>query len=217
MKSSAVRRNPFVQNFLRPPATAPEIVADGVRLLGVISVVIAAIWFTLLDAGVVAFSLPALMLPRFLGLRPGWDIAASASVLVAAWSNIFGLYESIPGWDLLVHAVAGGALTLLGLIALAHAGVLPWPGASRHPRLSGPVLGAMLALALGALWEMVEWAGRTFVTAEIIVSYSDTIGDLAADGVGGAAAGLLLAAGRVIRPDAPPRRPVPAADRSPRR
>ncbi|WJL94262.1 hypothetical protein QSU92_09650 [Microbacterium sp. ET2] len=215
--TSAVRANPFVQNFLRPPATALDIAADGVRLLGVISVVIAAVWFTLLDAGVVAFSLPALMLPRFLALRPGWDIAVALSVLVAAWSNIFGLYESIPGWDLVVHAVVSGAITLMGLQALAHVGVLPGPARSRHPRVSGAVLGGMLALAFGALWEMVEWAGRTFVTAEIIVSYNDTIGDLAADGVGGVVAGLVLAGGRVTRPDSALRPPARAEHRSPRR
>ncbi|NYF18002.1 hypothetical protein HDC37_002858 [Microbacterium sp. AK009] len=215
--TSAVRRNPFVQNFLRPPATALDIVADAVRLLGVISVVVAAVWFTLLDAGVVAFSLPALMVPRFLALRPGWDIAVELSILTAAWSNIFGLYESIPGWDLLVHAVVSGALTLMGLLAFAHLGVLPWPGRSRHPGFSGAVLGGMLALALGALWEMVEWAGRTFVTAEIIVSYNDTIGDLAADGVGGVAAGLLLAGARVTRPETALRPPAHAEGRSSRR
>lgn len=215
--TSAVRPNPFVQNFLRPPATVLDIVADGVRLLGVISVVVAAVWFTPLDAGVVAFSLPALMLPRFLALRAGWDIALSVSVLVAAWSNVVGLYESIPGWDLLVHAVVSGALTLMGLLAFAHIGVMPRPAASRHPRLSGALLGVMLALALGSLWEMVEWVGRTFVTAEIIVSYSDTIGDLAADGVGGGIAGLLLAGGSVTRQDAAPGRPVRGEDRSHRR
>jgi hypothetical protein len=193
-----------IQNFLRPPQTVAEIAADGVRVLGVVSVVVAVVWFTLLDAGVVAFALPALMIPRFLALRAGYDIAIGVSVLVAAWSNVFGLYRSVPGWDLVVHGVASAAIALMVLVLLDELDVLRNPAESRHPLVAGLVLGGGLALALGSLWEMVEWFGRNVITDDIYVTYNDTIADLAADGIGGLAAGAAVALTRVTRRDRAP-------------
>ncbi len=194
----------MIQNFLRPPQTVAEIAADGVRVLGVVSVVVAVVWFTLLDAGVVAFALPALMIPRFLALRAGYDIAIGVSVLVAAWSNVFGLYRSVPGWDLVVHGVASAAIALMVLVLLDELDVLRNPAESRHPLVAGLVLGGGLALALGSLWEMVEWFGRNVITDDIYVTYNDTIADLAADGIGGLAAGAAVALTRVTRRDRAP-------------
>lgn len=194
----------MIENFLRPPQSAAAVTADAIRALGFVSVVIAAVWFSLLDAGVLAFALPALLVPRFLALRPGYDLAVGVSVLVAAWSNVFGVYRAVPGWDLVVHAVAGAAVTLLAMVLLEELDVLPGPGRSPHPLLAGLVLGGALALALGSLWEMVEWFGRNVITDDIYVTYNDTIADLAADGVGGLAAGAAVALTRVTASESAP-------------
>ncbi len=57
----------------------------------------------------------------------------------------------------------------------------------------------MIGLAASAVWEMIEWAGRTFVTDEIFVTYEDTIGDMAMGGLGALAAGVLVAVVRLER------------------
>ena len=54
----------MIENFLRPPRTMSAVVADAVRLCGLLSIVVAALWFELTDAGILAFALPALVAPR---------------------------------------------------------------------------------------------------------------------------------------------------------
>ena len=93
----------MIATFLRPPRAFADWAVDGVRLIGLVSVIAAAIWWQATDAGVVTFALPALCVPRFLGLRPAADIVTGVVVLVAAWGNVLDLYTTVPGWDLLLH------------------------------------------------------------------------------------------------------------------
>ncbi len=48
-------------------------------------------------------------------------------------------------------------------------------------------------MAAGVVWEIGEWFGHTFIDTSIVVEYTDTIGDLAAGGLGSLVAGGLLA------------------------
>lgn len=189
----------MIANFLRPPQTPSEWAADLLRIAGVVGVVAALVWFGVTAAGIVALALPALMAPRFLGARAGFDLVYGATVLVAAWSNVFGWYRSIPGWDLLLHVVCTGVLAAMSYIALVWLEVVPNPQGAGTRRRTPMVVVPALALALGAIWELIEWAGKSLVTDEIFVTYADTIGDLAADGVGGVVAGLLVARVRLTR------------------
>ena len=73
---------------------------------------VAAIWWDPTDAGIAALATPALMLPRALGMRGGFDAAACAIVLTAAWSNVFDLYRTVTGWDLVLTGKdAGGSFS----------------------------------------------------------------------------------------------------------
>ncbi|RLK52572.1 glycosyltransferase family 4 protein [Microbacterium telephonicum] len=190
----------MIENFLRPPRTVGEVLADALRVLGAVGILLAAIAFEPTDAGVVAAALPVLMVPRFLGVTTWLDLTAGATVLVAAWSNVFDLYTEVTGWDIVVHVVCTGVLTLLVYVALARARVVPHRTDNsflpRVPLLLCPALG----LALSALWEMVEWFGHTVITDTISVGYTDTIGDLAAGGVGAATAGMVVCLVRLERP-----------------
>lgn len=180
--------------FLRWPRTSGELGADAVRILAALSVIAGAIWWTPTDAGILAFALPAMLLPRFLDVRPAFDIVYGITILVAAWSNVLDLYTSIAWWDLAVHFVATGVVAAMLCVLLSRWSVVPWQPETRSllrvPLLVVPVL----ALAISALWEMVEWFGHTFVSDDIFVAYADTIGDMAVGGLGGVAAGIVLAA-----------------------
>ena len=46
---------------------------------------------------------------------------------------------------------------------------------------------------------MVEWLGKTFITDEIFVTYTDTIGDMAVGGLGALIAGIVVARVRLLR------------------
>lgn len=105
----------MIQNSLRRPQTVAEACADAVRGLGALSVIIAAVWFNLTDAGVLALALPGLLIPRFLGVRAWVDITFGATLLVAAWSNVFDLYTRI-------------ITTMLGLALSAVWEMIEWLG-----------------------------------------------------------------------------------------
>lgn len=196
------------EDFLRPPRTLAEWTADALRLIGVLGVVAAAIWLQPTDAGIAALALPALMLPRMLGLRAWFDVTACLIVLAAAWSNVFDLYTSVPGWDLLLHFACTGVLAVVAALVLSRTGVVTVTRDAGAPARAPLVLLPIIALAISALWEMIEWLGKTYVSDKIFVTYQDTIGDMVFGGLGGIAAGAVLAVvglERVRANAAPPR------------
>ncbi|MEH6621282.1 MULTISPECIES: hypothetical protein [Dietzia] len=185
----------MIDNFLRPAETGAQRVADALRLLGVLSVLLALLFHELTDAAIVAFTLPALMLPRFIGMRAWADISVSTALLVAAWSNVVDLYRVLRWWDVPVHVVLAGWMAVVAYLFLAHRGIVRSPDARGFTTAGGIVLTTVLGLALGALWEMVEWFGYAFLTDDIYVTYGDTVGDMAAGGLGALVAGVLMARG----------------------
>lgn len=180
----------MIDNFIRPPRGSSEITADLIRIAGLVSFFLALLFFELAQAGVIAFTLPGLMIARFLGMKPWPDIILSSSLLIAAWSNLFELYTSITWWDLLIHFICAGGLAAVAYLILAHYRAVPPPG--RRP-VAGVILTTVLGLALGVLWEIVEWIGFTFITQQIYVTYEDTISDLVMGGLGSLGCGFFIA------------------------
>jgi len=185
-----------IENFLRPPRGAGEWLADLLRVVGAASVLVAFLWWEPTDGGVVAAAVPAMLAPRFAGVRAGFDIAYGAVVLIAAWSNVLDLYRTLPSWDLVVHFAATGLIAAVLFVLLCRAEVI----ASARARRVRLVMIPLLGLAVSALWEIVEWAGKTFVTDTIFVTYQDTIGDIAFGGLGSIAVALLVTAMPIERP-----------------
>lgn len=190
----------MIDTFLTAPRTPSEWAADALRLIGAASVVVALVLFELTDAGILALALPALLAPRFAGLRGGADVAFGVTVLVAAWSNVFDMYRRILGWDLVVHLVATGMLAGVAYLLLARLGVVAVPGV-RHNGAAALVITTTLGLAMSALWEIIEWVGFTFISDSIFVAYDDTIGDMAAGGAGALLAGVIVAFVPLLKPE----------------
>jgi hypothetical protein len=185
-----------IENFLRPPEGRTAIAADGVRVLGLLSVLVAAIWWTATDAGVLALVLPALLLPRFIRARPLFDVVYGVVLLVAAWSNVFDLYTRISWWDLAVHLTCTGVVAAMVFLLLEHVGIITTPRSGPVTAAVPIVLTTLIGLAASAVWEMIEWLGKTFVSEEIFVAYDDKIADMAIGGVGAVLAGVALASMR---------------------
>lgn len=182
--------NELIVAFMRRPETRATRVADGVRLLVAASVVVAALGWGWIQFAVFMLALLAALAPRALALPGVLDIATGVAALLAAWSNVLDLYDSVPGWDKFIHAVLGGLVALLAVILAQRAGATPEAGA-RRSRLLLVAFTATCGLATGAIWEMLEWFGHTYIDPAVHVGYDDTIGDLAADGLGSLAAGAL--------------------------
>lgn len=189
------------ENFLRRPQGFGQILADLVRVLGAVSVVVAAIWWSATDAGVLALALPALLIPRFLNAATGFDLVYGVTILVAAWSNVADLYTRVAGWDLVVHFACTGVIATVTFVALVRTGILAVPRTGRFSVPSILVLFTVLGLAASAVWEMIEWLGKTFISSDIFVTYNDTIGDMAIGAAGALVAGVLARVLPITRDD----------------
>jgi hypothetical protein len=186
------------RRLLRRPRGAAELSADAIRLLAVLSAVAGFIWWTPLDAAILALPLPALAVPRAAGVRPAFDIVFCAIVVVAAWSNVLHLYESVAGWDLVVHFACTGVLAAMVYIVLVRLELVPEPLVAGARRATPLILVTALGLALSGMWEMIEWFGWRFVSDEVFVTYEDTLSDMAAGGLGALVAAFVVSRVRLM-------------------
>lgn len=180
----------MIQTFLRVPRGAAEVIADGLRLVGAISIVIALIGWPWVDVAVFALALVGLVIPRFLGIRPGLDIAFCIIVLVAAWSALLELYDAIEYLDLVIHFFLNGLTAAVLYILAVRLDIVPDP--TTTPVRLGAIVALTTAFGLAAavLWELAEWVGHTYIDESIFVGYDDTIADFAAGALGSLGAGL---------------------------
>ncbi len=98
------------------------------------------------------------------------------------------LFRSLlPWYDGLLHGYATFAYTLLfGLFAYGAV----FTGAREHRLLLVLAIGSV-GLALGALWEIAEWAYDQIVRPNVILPKTDTILDLIVDAAGALVAGIV--------------------------
>ncbi|GAA3710813.1 hypothetical protein GCM10022377_25480 [Zhihengliuella alba] len=168
--------------------------ADGCRVAALLSTVAAGVWLGVPELLGFAVVLAGLLVPRLMHLAGPFDAAFGVTILIAAWSGAAGLYEAIPGWDLVVHFITAGAAAGVLFLGLAQIDVTPEATmGSVIPYRSTVVLTLALGMTLAVLWEFLEWAGHTFISGDIHVGYTDTLGDLAVGGLGAGLAGVLLA------------------------
>ncbi|MCP2031308.1 hypothetical protein L1277_001399 [Okibacterium sp. HSC-33S16] len=192
MTTSTTGHHWLVANFLRPATTAGQWFADVVRLLGLASLVVVAIGWGFVEMAVFALALLGVVLPRFLGAGAVLDAAFGLAVLIAAWSAVVDLYNIVSWWDIVVHFVLNGLVAAVAWLLCLRLGVA-FPGAGKRRRFALTVVfTTAFGLATGALWEIGEWLGHTYIDDTIYVAYNDTIGDIAAGGAGSVLAGCVM-------------------------
>ncbi|WP_139200475.1 hypothetical protein [Curtobacterium sp. MMLR14_010] len=174
--------------FLRRPHGI-EWVADVLRVLTLLSIPVATIVWGPIAFAVMSLTLFGVIVPRILGLRPGFDVALCLLALVAGWSSALEWYTSVPGWDKLIHFLLVGALAVLVVVIASDLKILP--DATRMRVVVAVAVCGTIGLAIGAVWEMFEWVGHDFLDSTIFVGYDDTIGDLLADGAGAVVVGIV--------------------------
>jgi hypothetical protein len=182
----------LLANLRRRPEGPAELVADGLRIIALICIVIAGIGWGPLGAVSLAFVAGGMLLPRALGVRPGFDIAFGLIALISVWSSVIDLYVTVKWWDLPMHFLMNGLAAAVCYIVLVRLKVIADAETLPRPLLTTAVVTTALGLALGVFWEMFEWFGKTFIDGEIYVGYQDSIGDLVQGGLGSLLAGLLM-------------------------
>ncbi|WP_299167615.1 hypothetical protein [uncultured Arthrobacter sp.] len=184
----------MIADLIRRPTTPAELTADGVRAAAVLSTLAMVMWWGPVDVAVFFLALGGLTLSRYARANPVFDAVYGCALLFACWSSVLNLYEVVSWWDLLVHCVCTGPVAGMAYVLATHLGVLPAAAATRRDRAGVVLQVVLLGMALSVLWEFAEWAGDAWVTEDIYVTYSDTMGDLAVATLGSLAAGILLAA-----------------------
>jgi uncharacterized membrane protein YjdF len=116
---------------------------------------------------------------------------------LTGWGEALRLYDPFGYDDVFVHFLVPLFGAPCVYIALARLDTLPDPadatGSKRH--LTGIfVVTLALGLAIGAVWEILEWSSDQTLGSNLSLGEQDTIGDLVADGAGAPGGGLFLVA-----------------------
>ena len=176
----------------RRPHGSAELVADGLRVLAVASIVVAGIGWGAKGASSFAVVSVAMLLPRALAVRPGFDIAYCVIALVSTWSSVTDLYGTVTWWDLPMHFLMNGLAAATCYILLVRLRVIPDAATLPRPLLSYTVLTTTIGAALSAFWEMFEWFTTTFLDPATSLGYLDTVSDMVVGTLGSLVAGLLM-------------------------
>ena len=139
-------------------------------------------------AGIFTWLIRPLNLPRV------YDASVVAALGLAAWGEALRAYDAFPAFDIVTHLLVPMLGAPVVYIALARAEVVPDPASeTRVPHYVGIfVVTLALGLALGALWEILEFAADEVVGSQLSLGNRDTIGDLVADGAGALVGAALL-------------------------
>jgi uncharacterized membrane protein YjdF len=134
---------------------------------------------------------------RFLDLPRPFDLAFILAMALTGWGEALRLYDRFGYYDVFVHFLVPLFGAPCVYIALARLDTLPDPadasGSKRH--LTGIfVVTLALGLAIGAVWEILEWSSDRTLGSSLSLGEQDTIGDLVADGAGALGGGLFLVA-----------------------
>jgi hypothetical protein len=144
----------------------------------------------LLVAGIALIVARAVDLPRL------YDLGFTVAMIFTGWGEALGLYDAWKPYDNVVHFVVPMLTCQVAYIALARIEVLPDMREDFTPRHYAGIFTITFALgvAIGGLWEIVEWASDGVLGSNLSMGNDDTVGDLISDSLGALAGGLLLVA-----------------------
>jgi hypothetical protein len=141
-----------------------------------------------------ALGFAVLVAARFAELPRVYDLAVVVAMTFTQGGEAAGLYDSIGWYDRLVHVVVPMLSSQVLYLLLARLEVLPDPRQRTLPNHDAGmfVVTFALGLAVGALWEVFEYASDGAFGSDLSQGNSDTVGDLIADACGSLLGGALM-------------------------
>jgi hypothetical protein len=168
------------------PAMSPQRLTRGADVVRVALLSGAAGWLVAGDPSAALKALlvlPPAVLGRVVHIHPAFDLLFSFALAVEATASGLGAYDSVSWGDTLPHLV----------LPVLSAAAQPSAAPTARFRLGAAVVSAASVLALGALWELVEWATDSAFGTNYSEGYRDTLVDLLADAVAAIGGGVLVA------------------------
>ena len=136
------------------------------------------------------------LLARAVNLPRVYDLCLTAAMALQGFGEAFGVYDRVVRFDDLVHFTLPMLTAPVVYIGLARLDVVPDPRDETHVRhyVGIFVITAALGIALGALWEIVEWRSDAWFGTDLSEDNDDTVGDLVRDSLGSLVGAALLVA-----------------------
>ena len=136
------------------------------------------------------------LLARAVNLPRAYDFGFVLVLTLHAAGEALGWYDSLGWFDRIVHVVLPCLVAPVLYIGLARLEVLPDPRDDTNVRhYTGIAIVAFcLGMAVGGLWEIVEFASDGVLDTALSEGNPDTVGDLVADAVGSLLGASLLVA-----------------------
>ena len=135
------------------------------------------------------------LVARLVNLPRLYDLALTVGMALQGFGETLGLYDQFVRFDDLVHFTLPMLTAPVVYIALARLDVVPDPRDETHLQhyVGIGVVTAALGIAIGALWELVEWRSDAWFGTALSEDNDDTNGDLFRDTLGSlVGAGLLV-------------------------
>ena len=136
------------------------------------------------------------LLARAVNLPRAYDFGFVLVLTLHAAGEALGWYDSLEWFDRIVHVVLPCLVAPVLYIGLARLEVLPDPRDDTNVRhYTGiAVVAFCLGMAVGGLWEIVEFASDGVLDTALSEGNPDTVGALVADAVGSLLGASLLVA-----------------------
>ena len=138
----------------------------------------------------------ALLVARAVNLPRLYDLGFTIAMILTGWGEALGLYDAWKPYDNVVHFIVPMLCSQVAYIALARIEVLPDMRedftANHYTGLF--VITLALGVAIGGVWEILEWTSDNVFGSKLQTSNDDTVGDLIADTLGAATGAALLVA-----------------------
>ena len=126
------------------------------------------------------------LVARLVNLPRLYDLALTVGMALQGFGETLGLYDQFVRFDDLVHFTLPMLTAPVVYIALARLDVVPDPRDETHLQhyVGIGVVTAALGIAIGALWELVEWRSDAWFGTALSEDNDDTNGDLFRDTLG---------------------------------
>lgn len=136
------------------------------------------------------------LLARVINLPRAYDLPFVLVLSLHAMGEALGWYDSMPWFDRVVHVVLPCLVAPVLYLGLARLEVLSDPRDETTARhyVGMAIVTFCLGMAVGGLWEIVEYASDGTLDTALSEGNADTVGDLVADAVGSLLSALLIVA-----------------------
>lgn len=107
------------------------------------------------------------------------------ALFLHVWGGVSGFYDNVPGWDHVTHALSSSLIAALGFIVVLS--VDQFVKSIFLPRRFLGLFIVMFTMAMGVLWELMEFSLDVWTGSRMQYSLDDSMLDLFFDGMAGIA------------------------------